>query len=423
MGNCIEWYDFGVFGFMPAVLGAVFFDAATPTENVLGTFAVLAVAFIARPFGGFVFGPLGDRVGRRRVLATTIVLMSGSTFAIGLFPSYQTAGVLTPILVLLARLVQGFSAGGEYGGAATFMAEYAPDRKRGFLGSWLEFGSLGGYLLGAGVVTATTIALGEDAMASWGWRIPFLLAGPLGLVGLYLRTRLEDTPLFQEARTEDRLESSPLKTVLRTQWRPILHLIGYIILLNIADYVMLTYMESYLTTTLGLSGRTPLLVIMAVIAGMMALVGPVGALTDRIGRKPLLYAACAGFLALPIPAFTLMRTGGTVPLVLGLVLIAVPLTFLLATIPSVLPAMFPTTVRYGAFAIGYNMSTALFAGTAPYIVTKLVDATGNPMVPAYYLMVAALIAAVPIHLLPETAGRSLREAADSTPVPAKAPVN
>lgn len=418
MGNCIEWYDFGVFGFMPAVLGAVFFDAATPTENVLGTFAVLAVAFVARPFGGFVFGPLGDRIGRRRVLAATIVLMSGSTFAIGLFPSYQTAGVLTPILVVLARLVQGFSAGGEYGGAATFIAEYAPDRRRGFLGSWLEFGSLGGYLLGAGVVTTCTIALGDAAMADWGWRIPFLVAGPLGLVGLYLRTRLEDTPLFAEITAKHQVEASPLKAVLRTQWRPILHLIGYIVLLNIADYVVLTYMESYLTTTLGLSGRTPLLVIMAVIVGMMALVGPVGALTDRLGRKPFLYAACAGFLVLPIPAFTLMDAGSTTALVAGLALIALPLTFLLATIPSVLPAMFPTRVRYGAFAIGYNLSTALFAGTAPYIVTKLVDATGDQLVPAYYLMGAALIAAVPIYLLPETAGKPLR-ALDEDPAPVR----
>ncbi len=417
MGNCIEWYDFGVFGFMPAVLGAVFFDAATPTENVLGTFAVLAVAFIARPFGGFVFGPLGDRVGRRKVLATTIILMSGSTFAIGLFPSFAAVGWLAPILVLLARLVQGFSAGGEYGGAATFIAEYAPDRRRGFLGSWLEFGTLTGFLLGAGVVTVCTIGLGDAAMADWGWRIPFLVAGPLGLIGFYLRTRLEDTPLFREAASRERLESSPLRTVLRTQWRGILHLIGYIVLLNIADYVMLTYMESYLTNTLGLTGRTPLLVIMVVIAAMMVVITPVGALTDRIGRKPLLYAACLGFLVLPIPAFRLMAEGNTVTLAIGLAVIALLLTFLLATIPSVLPAMFPTAVRYCSFAIGYNLSTALFAGTAPYLVTKLVEGTGDQLIPAYYLMGAAVIAAVPIFLLPETAGRSLRGVTSSTKQP------
>ncbi|GLZ38332.1 MFS transporter [Actinokineospora sp. NBRC 105648] len=414
MGNCVEWYDFGVFGFMPAVLGAVFFDAATPAENVLGTFAILAVAFVARPFGGFVFGPLGDRIGRQRVLAATIILMSGSTFAIGLFPSYRTAGVLAPILVLLARLVQGFSAGGEYGGAATFIAEYAPDKRRGFLGSWLEFGSLGGFFLGAGAVTLTTVALGETAMADWGWRTPFLAAGPLGLVGLYLRTRLEDTPLFREVAARQEVSASPLRTVLRTQWRAILHLIGYVVLLNIADYVLLTYMESYLTSTLGLSGRTPLLVVMAVILGMMVIIPPVGALSDRIGRKPLLYAACAGFLVLPIPAFTLMARGSTALLVLGLAVIGLLLAFLLATIPSVLPAMFPTNVRYGAFAIGYNLSTALFAGTAPFIVTKLVTETGDQLVPAYYLMGAAVVAAVPIFLLPETAGKSLRGARAST---------
>lgn len=414
MGNCIEWYDFGVFGFMPAVLGAVFFSAATPTENVLGTFAVLAVAFVARPFGGFVFGPLGDRVGRQKVLATTIILMSGSTFAIGLFPSYQTAGVLAPILVIAARLVQGFSAGGEYGGAATFIAEYAPDKRRGFLGSWLEFGTLGGFFLGAGMVTASTVVLGDDVMHSWGWRIPFLLAGPLGLVGLYLRLKLEDTPLFREVAARHEVKKSPLRAVLRTQWRAILHLIGYIVLLNIADYVMLTYMESYLTNALGLTGHGPLLVIMGVILAMMLIITPVGALSDRIGRKPLLYASCAGFIVLPIPAFSLMSDGNPVLLTLGLAVIGVLLTFLLATIPSVLPAMFPTEVRYGAFAIGYNLSTALFAGTAPFIVTKLVDATGDHLVPAYYLMGAALIAVVPIILLPETAGRSLRDITGST---------
>ncbi|UVS82412.1 Proline porter II [Actinokineospora sp. UTMC 2448] len=414
MGNCIEWYDFGVFGFMPAVLGAVFFAAGSPTANTLGTFAVLAVAFVARPFGGFVFGPLGDRIGRQKVLATTIILMSGSTFAIGLFPSYASVGVLAPILVILARLLQGFSAGGEYGGAATFIAEYAPDRRRGFLGSWLEFGTLTGFFLGAGVVTTCTVLLGDETMRDWGWRIPFLLAGPLGLIGLYLRVKLEDTPLFRELSAKHEVSRSPLKTVLRTQWRAILHLIGYIVLLNIADYVMLTYMESYLTNALGLEGHTPLLVIMGVILGMMLIITPIGALTDRVGRKPFLYASAAGFILLPIPAFTLMGTGNVALLTVGLAIIGVLLTFLLATIPSVLPAMFPTEVRYGAFAIGYNLSTALFAGTAPYIVTKLVSSTGNDLIPAYYLMGAAIIAAVPIYLLPETAGRSLRHITSST---------
>ncbi|WP_246476777.1 MFS transporter [Actinokineospora xionganensis] len=417
MGNCIEWYDFGVFGFMPAVLGAVFFNAATPTENVLGTFAVLAVAFIARPFGGFVFGPLGDKIGRQKVLATTIILMSGSTFAIGLFPSYTTAGIVAPILVILARLIQGFSAGGEYGGAATYIAEYAPDKRRGFLGSWLEFGTLTGFFLGAAVVTACTVGLGDETMLAWGWRLPFLIAGPLGLVGLYLRLKLEDTPLFRELEAEHHVEKSPLRTVITTQWKAILHLIGYIVLLNIADYVMLTYMESYLTNTLKLDGHEPLFVIMGVILGMMVVITPIGALSDRIGRKPLLYAACLGFIVLPVPAFKLMGTGSTVSLTIGLAIIGLLLTFLLATIPSVLPAMFPTEVRYGAFAIGYNLSTALFAGTAPFIVTKLVTSTGDQLIPAYYLMGAALVAVVPIILLPETAGRSLRGITSSTRTP------
>ncbi|TDQ05489.1 MFS transporter [Labedaea rhizosphaerae] len=422
MGNCIEWYDFGVFGFMPAVVGAVFFNADDPTKNVLGTFAVLAVAFVARPFGGFIFGPLGDRIGRQKVLATTIILMSGSTFVIGLFPSYSAVGWLAPVLVVLARLVQGFSAGGEYGGAATFIAEYAPDKKRGFLGSWLEFGTLTGFFLGAGAVTLCTVAFGDAAMQSWGWRIPFLIAGPLGLVGLYLRLKLEDTPLFQELEKKDAKAKSPLKKVLTEHWQAILHLIGYVILLNIADYVLLTYMESYLSDTLGFTGNTPLFIIMGVIIGMMVIITPIGALSDRIGRKPMLYTACIGYIILPVPAFKLMGTGNVGLLTVGLAITGFLLTLMLATIPSTLPAMFPTEVRYGAFAIGYNLSTSLFAGTAPYIVTALVEGTGNQLIPAYYLMGAAIIAAVPIFLLPETAGRSLRNIKGHTKPAVPSPV-
>ncbi|MGC7093667.1 MFS transporter [Amycolatopsis lurida] len=414
MGNCIEWYDFGVFGFMPAILGQVFFNASSTSEGALATFALLAVTFVIRPFGSVVLGPLGDKLGRQKVLALTVILMSGSTFVIGLLPSWETIGPAAAVLVILLRALQGFSAGGEYGGAATFIAEYAPDRKRGFLGSWLEFGTLVGFFLGAGTVTLATVLLGNEAMADWGWRIPFLIAGPLGVVGLYLRNRLEDTPVFLEIEKAKQVSKSPLKELLSKHWKSILHLIGLVILLNVGDWMMFGYIETYLKDVLKLEGHAPLLIVMAVILGMLAVIVPIGSLSDKIGRKPILITCCAGFLVVPIPAFTLMENSktdtGVNVLMLGggLALFGLCLVLFLSVVASTLPAMFPTQVRYGAFSIGYNFSTAAFAGTAPYIVGSLVDSTGNTLWPAFYLMAAGAIAAIPILLLPETAGVSLR---------------
>lgn len=412
MGNCIEWYDFGVFGFMPAILGQVFFNASSTSEGALATFAVLAITFIVRPFGSFVFGPLGDKIGRQKVLALTIILMSGSTFIIGLLPSYATIGPAAAVLLILLRTVQGFSAGGEYGGAATFIAEYAPARRRGFWGSWLEFGTLVGFAMGAGFVTIFTVVLGDEAMREWGWRLPFLIAGPLGIVGLYLRNKLEDTPLFQEIEKKNQVEKSPLKALLKKHWTSILHLIGIVVMLNVADYIVITYLETYLKDVVGFSGHTPLLIILATIGLMLILIVPVGMLSDRIGRKPILITCCASFLVLPIPAFSLMGAAAddqnAWQLMLGLVMIAVPLVLILAVLAATLPAMFPTQERYSGFSIGYSVSTAAFGGTASYIIGSLVTNTGDNLWPAYYLMGAAAIAAIPILLLPETAGVSLR---------------
>lgn len=414
MGNCIEWFDFGVFsaGVMTSIVGTVFFPEDASGSATLRSFALVAAAFLARPFGGMFFGPLGDRIGRKRVLAATIILMSGSTFVIGVLPGYATIGIAAPLLLLGVRLVQGFSTGGEYGGAATMIAEYAPTKRRGFYGAFLEFGTLGGYIMGAGLVLLIDLLLSEDAMQGWGWRIPFLIALPLGAVGLYVRTRIEDTPTFQHMEAEGRKAQSPLRETMEHHWRTILNLIGIVILLNVAVYTLLTFMPSYLVDFLDMDDTTSQLTTIGVEAAMMVVILPLGALSDRIGRKPLLIAAAVGFLVLSWPAFALMQTHDPAGVVVGYAIIGGLLVLMLAVIGATFPAMFPTKVRYGAFAIGYNISTSLFGGTAAVLVGSLIDATGSNSVPAYYLMIVALVALLPIIKIRETAGVPIEQAGE-----------
>ncbi|MFD9895074.1 MFS transporter [Amycolatopsis sp. NPDC059027] len=406
MGNATEWYDYGVFtsGAIATSIGTVFF----PGEGnaVLKSLALVAVGFIVRPFGGAFFGPLGDKLGRQKVLAITILLMSGCTFLVGCLPTYAgpySIGIAAPVAVLLLRLIQGFSTGGEYGGAATFIAEYAPTKRRGFFGSFLEMGTLGGYVLGNVVVLAVTLSLSHEQVESWGWRIPFFVALPLGLIGLYLRSKLEDTPEFRRLEaTGKKPEKAPLRETLTRNWRMILNLIGIVLLLNIADYMLLTTMPTYFTDTLKINDNTSTLIIIGVELVQMAIILPLGALSDRIGRKPLLLTAAIGFAVLSWPSIKLMQSGSILWLVVGFLIVAVLLVFMLAVIGSTFPAMFPTRVRYGSFAIGYNISTSIFGGTCGVIVTALIKTTGNNDWPAYYLIAAALIAIVPILKIPET---------------------
>ncbi|GAB3577395.1 glycine betaine/L-proline transporter ProP [Amycolatopsis endophytica] len=419
MGNAVEWFDYGIYSYLATTIGLNFFPDADETARLLLVFAGVAIPFVLRPFGGIILGPLGDRYGRRRVLSFTIIMMSAATFCIGLIPGYQTIGIAAPILLLVARLAQGFSTGGEYGGAATFIAEYAPDRRRGFYGSFLEFGTLAGNVAGALLATAVQLGLSEAALNSWGWRIPFLVAGPLGLIGWYLRTRLADTPAFERAERAGATSRVPLKETLTTMWPQMLNLIGFVILLNVAMYTLITYMPTYLIDVLELGETASLLIPLSLMVAMMFVINAVGSLSDRVGRKPLLLTAAFGFLALSWPAIALLETRNILAAIAGMAVLSLLLVLMLGTIGSALPAMFPTRNRYSGFAIGYSTSTAAFGSTAPLVITALIDGTGNTTIPAYYLMAAAAIAIVPILLMPETARVSISH---PTRIPGRSPI-
>ncbi|QHC21319.1 glycine betaine/L-proline transporter ProP [Streptomyces sp. GS7] len=416
LGNAMEWFDFGVYSYIAVTLGHVFFPSGNPTAQLLSTFGAFAAAFLVRPIGGMVFGPLGDRIGRQKVLAITMIMMAVGTFAIGLIPSYATIGVGAPILLLVARLVQGFSTGGEYGGASTFIAEYAPDKKRGFLGSWLEFGTLAGYVGGAGLVTLMTALLSTEDLNSWGWRIPFLIAGPMGIIGLYLRMRLEETPAFAQLEKEAHAKEKErraaekrigIREMVFGQWRAMLLCVGLVLVFNVTDYMLLSYMPSYLTSELKYDETHGLLVVLGVMVVMMVVQPFAGKLSDRFGRRPVIAAGCLGFLVLSIPALLLIRQGSLAAIALGMAALGLLLVCFTSSMPSALPALFPTKVRYGSLSIGFNISVSLFGGTTPLVVTALIGATGNKMMPAYYMMAAAVIGGIAVLLMSESAGKPL----------------
>lgn len=432
LGNMMEWFDFGVYAYMAATLGKVFFPSSSPGAQVVSAFATFAAAFLVRPLGGLVFGPLGDRIGRQRVLAATMIMMAVSTFAVGFLPGYATAGFGAPVLLLVCRLVQGFSTGGEYAGATTYIAEYAPDKRRGFLGSWLDFGTFVGYALGSGLVTVLTAVLGTDGMTDWGWRLPFLVAGPLGLIGLYMRMRLEETPAFRaetEAAGPDRgTAGTPegtgtageggeearqsghgrLKEIFTRHWHAVLICMGLVVVYNVTSYMVTSYLPTYMTETLGQDATTSQLLILGTMIVVALTITTVGRSSDVWGRRPVFMAGSVALIALAVPAMLLIRAGGALLPALGCLILGLLLVCFAGTAAATLPALFPTRLRYGALSVSYNISVSLFGGTTPLVVSALIETTDDEMVPAYYLMAAGAIGAVSTFFLHETAGKPLR---------------
>jgi MFS transporter, MHS family, proline/betaine transporter len=408
MGNAIEWFDFGIYSYLAVVLGKVFFPGSGE-NGLLFSLTAFAVAFLIRPFGGLFFGMLSDRIGRKRVLATTILMMATATFSIGLIPSYDRIGIWAAVLLYAARLVQGFSTGGEYSGASTFITESAPDRRRGFLASFLEMGTLSGFVTGALLVTGLTATLGDHAMQDWGWRLPFLVAGPLGLFGLWLRLHLPETPAFEEMDDEQTQEpvSSRLRDIVVGHGRTVLLAILLVLALNVTNYLVLTYMPNYLSGTLGYDTTHSLALNVITMLVMLIAIPFVGKLSDRIGRRPVLAAACLGYVLLSLPALWLLQRGSLGAIFAGLLMLGLCQTLFLGTTPSSLPAMFPTAIRASAMAISYNVSASLFGGTSPLVAEWLVKTTGNDYMPALYAMLAGLIGLVAVALMRETARKPL----------------
>lgn len=390
-GNFVEWFDFALYGQFATLIALHFFPAQDPTAGLLSTFAVYALGFFARPLGGVLFGHLGDRWGRRNSLVVGVVSMSGATFAIGALPSHDTLGTAAPVLLVVFRLVQGISGGGEYVGSSTYLAEYAVPGRRGLSTSFSPASAALGICAGAVAGLLVTAALPEADVAAWGWRIPFLVAGPMGVVSLLLRFRLEDTPAFRRAQLVPRPPGAPLVVVLREHRRAIAVLFAWCAGNAVAFYVLSGFVVTYLTRDVGLA-RGPALMSNAVGLFLMAVSCPLaGFLADRFGRRAVgLVSACALMLAI-VPVVVLLGRGDTLGAVVAQCLWAVPLAGIATVTPLLMAELFTTDVRYTGSALGYNTSYALFGGTAPYLATWLVAGSGGGAALGAYIAAALLV--------------------------------
>lgn len=394
IGNTVETYDYAVYGFLTVMLSKLFFPVSQPGVALLSAFAVFGVAFVVRPLGSLMFGSIADRAGRKPALVATLVLMAGATAAIGLLPSAASIGVWAPILLVACRLLQGLAAGGEYGTAMTYAAEFTPQRQRGAMTSRVQIGSVVSLLLAAGIVLLLSATLPPAAMASWGWRIPFLLALPLGLVGLYIRARLDESPEFRELEQRAQVTSSPAKDSFTKHWRLIVLIFGVAAFQQIGYYVAFTYAQSYIIQ-LGFTQAQATLATVISIAVAVVLVAIGGPLSDRWGRWPMLLGASAGTLVLAYPIFIGLSSAASLGTV---ILMTVSLGVLPALYTSVAPATYvevlPARVRATVFAVGFALAAALLGGPALYVSQTLVQVTGDSRAPALLLMFAALVSLV-----------------------------
>ncbi|WBQ05758.1 MFS transporter [Kribbella sp. CA-293567] len=390
VGNFVEWYEFGAYGFFATVIAANFFSSTSTSdaESLIKTYASFALAFFFRPVGAAVFGRVGDRIGRRPTLILVLLLMTVSTTLIGLLPTYATVGAAAPWLLTLVRALQGLSAGGEFGGAVSIMTEFAPKGKRGLYGAWQSLTVALGLLVGAGLAAVLATVLSQQALTDWGWRVPFLLALPLGLVALFLRLRLDETPNFAKVQQEAAPPADKVEVV-----RAIALGIGRLMGWSAAGYTFLVVMPSYLQATLNATFQQALVATVLANLGFAVSIMPAGMLSDRIGRRPVMVTGAALVVVLAFPLMNLLQDQESSTAAKGIAVFVAGLVvgLMAGPGPAMLAEMFPTRARYTGLGLAYSLSNAVFSGSAGLIITELIKRTKNVDIPAYYVAVTCAV--------------------------------
>lgn len=393
IGNFMEWFDFAVYGYFAAVIGAQFFPSGDPTAEMLSALAVFAVGFLSRPLGALILGPLGDRYGRKTVLMVTVFGMGITTALIGATPNFATIGVAAPVLVVILRFVQGMMVGGEWSAAATYLGESAPPARRGLHASLITSTAGLAFLVGTGIATIVNLSMSAEAAALWGWRLPFLASLVMAGVAIYIRRRMEDTPVYEEVRRRrESNEQQPVPGAVKAN--AFLLAMSFSALFGVSLYYFVTYANNYLSGVVGMP-RTEALVACAI--GLLAhvIANPVvGALSDRFGRRPVLLTGAVGLTVLSVPIFMAMSTGTFGWVVLGVVVLGVLVSIAGTMNVVLLVEIFPASIRSTGAALGHNVAIAALAGPGPLIAASLVAATGNTVAPAYYLGVVSLLALI-----------------------------
>jgi len=410
VGNALEWFDYGLYGYFAAIISSQFFPSKDPVTALMLTFIVFGVGFVMRPIGGLIFGHYADKVGRRNALTWTVILMGISTFAIGCLPTYAQVGILAPVLLAVCRLLQGVSTGGEWGSCMSFLAEYATPHNRGFIVSWSQFSIAVGLLLGSGSGALLSSLLSPEAMNAWGWRLPFWSGMLIAMYGFYVRRKVDETPVFKQCEENHTLAQTPLMDVLKNYRRETVLSFGIVIGWTISYWIIMAYMPTYISKVLkfplavGLSYNTFLIIV------FMIAIPFTGILADKVGRKPVMIGAALGFIVLGYPLFYALGTTQNPIILLSIMAILAVLEALVCGGATVaMTEIFPTHVRCSAIAIGYNIAVACFGGTAPFVATWLISSTGDNLAPTYYLIAGSVVSLlVLVFMAKETYNKPLR---------------
>jgi MFS family permease len=408
IGNALEWYDFIVYGFLSSIIARLFFPSDNEYASLLMALATFGVGFFMRPVGGVLLGLYADRKGRKAAMQLIILLMTLSIALIAFAPDYAAIGIGAPLLIVIARMLQGFATGGEYASATAFLVESAPANRRGLYGAWQLFGQCLAVFAGAGMGALVTHTLSPEALDSWGWRVPFILGLLIGPVGLWMRRHMEETEAFLDARKEHQGESFPLLRVLREHRRAVLVTMGTTISGTVAFYVVLVNMPTFAHKQLGLPLDQVFMVQMLAVALMTVIIPIAGALSDRVGRRPVLLGGTLGFFLLVYPLFSwVAQAPGIERLLIMQLLLCSMIGVSYGPAPTAVAEQFPTRVRSTGLALAYNVAVMLFGGFAPFIVTWLTKVGGTPVAPAFYVLFASFVGLVATCFLREGAPAAL----------------